>query len=311
MPIYIYSAQFHDNQIVKRFEHFESNYTLGNRFNGLLQREKRNASRRAGTHRKATSVASARVCYAKLEDQLRELAIKRQKSLDRKKQIEQRLVDIQAELNHHSNVSMIAANLKAEKAALKKEERKGIDERKDWSAAANALKDDMKKLKENELQSSRVRDSRPLSSSPAPSISAGEFEEPDDLEPDPRDDSARASAQPEISTSTSDDRDLTSPRFTGTPVKRNQLRHQSLEPSSPIKSFLTDFSEADQTPHWQSEWDAPFDFEELNDMPPSDYSLPEDILLDHNFSNPLDSEQLDAASLAIMDRFLELYPEDV
>lgn len=271
----------------------------------------RNASRRAGAHRKATSVASARGRYEALEDQVQELVIKRQKSLDRKKQIEHRLIDIQAELNQHSSVSTITANLKAEKAILKQEERKGIDERKDWAASVNALKNDMKKLKENELRNSRVRESRPFSSSPAPPSSPGQFEEPDSSEPDT--DTVNSSAQSEIPTTipasgkenSTSGINLTPRRSTATPGNQTQLRRQPLESSSPLKNYSTNFSEPDQ-----SEWDAPFDSDGLNNMP-SEYLSSEDFLHGYDFSNPFDSEQLNTASLAIMDRFLELYPEDI
>lgn len=166
-----YSARNRDNELVKRFTGFEANFTLGNRWNGPYEREARNTARRANTAKKINQINTAREKYEEIETQINQIAKQRSESLIRKKEIETRLREIQSELSECSAISTTAKDLRDERALLKTEERKGIDNRKDWAAQTNKLKSNLENLKETDLKNSRVRDPRSQSrvrSSPIP-----------------------------------------------------------------------------------------------------------------------------------------------
>ncbi|KAF9548279.1 hypothetical protein CPC08DRAFT_729541, partial [Agrocybe pediades] len=172
----ILDARARDEAIAKTLKEYEQNYMTGDRFNLPYDRSKRSAARREATRRKTQAVDSARQTYGSLEKEVEELSGKRQESLARSKEIQDRLKAIREELRDPecSKTSILAKNLNDEKKLLEKESKEGVAMRKTWQEQSSKLKESMTELKKNELNGARVHDPRSSATPPSSSPTRGE-----------------------------------------------------------------------------------------------------------------------------------------
>jgi hypothetical protein len=156
-----FSAHTQDEKIADRLDQYELNHcALANRWNGPLERDKKSASRRQSTQVKMKEIDLSRKKFEDLEKKSLDLNTKRIKSLERSKEIKARLEEIRNELTLYSKISTIATNLKQERVKLNCENSQEITNRKAWVLEDANTKQEMQELKNNELKNVRVYNSR-------------------------------------------------------------------------------------------------------------------------------------------------------
>jgi hypothetical protein len=150
------SARHADNEKAKYFDLVDKVVPLRNQFNGLVDRERKSANRRAAKSRKKQQLRETIEEYQALETESEWLKAERAASLDRKKEVSGRLSEIKERLalGHEADLAL-------EKQHLLDEQHHGISMRKQWADRRAAIAAMQQTLKDGPLKGVRLNGGRP------------------------------------------------------------------------------------------------------------------------------------------------------
>jgi len=294
MSMFNYRARQRDEVIAQRFNDYEFACTSSNRWNSPFVREKRSAARRAATYRKLKNTQSGHNDYRKLENEMEMLKQLHDGSLERKREIEARIKEIG---------KATSSTLREEKKTLKAEIQEGLEKRKAWAAQLAVIKNKQAELQNNTLKNMRVRDRRPWTATSSTTPNSTPWSSPM-KENVPQ---SSTSQQPVASTS--------SPHI--------QLVDSDEEGDDIFQDL--DPNVVDDVGHWLPPSLEPTDMNMLENLPSFEEFNREFMSIaeeggpnsDIDVFSPsgapttqLQSFQVDKASMAVMERFLQLFPSD-
>jgi hypothetical protein len=150
------SARHADNEKAKYFDLVDKGVPLRNQFNGLVDRERKSANRRAAKSRKKQQLRETIEEYQALETESEWLKAERAASLDRKKEVSRRLSEIKERLalGHEADLAL-------EKQHLLDEQHHGISMCKQWADRRAAIAAMQQTLKDGPLKGVRLNGGRP------------------------------------------------------------------------------------------------------------------------------------------------------
>ena len=154
-----------DEELADRLEHYE-HIGLSNRWNGPQEREKRSSSRHASNKVKIQLQDKNIGKYETLGEEVELLKEKKEKSLERQKEIDAQLNEIKSELTNCSRLSSRAIELKEERGHLGVERKSALEQRKEWGLQRTAIENERSRMRQDVLKGVRIQGSRPASSSP-------------------------------------------------------------------------------------------------------------------------------------------------
>ena len=229
----------------------------------------------------------------KLENEMETLKQLRDGSLERKREIEARIKEIG---------KATSSTLREEKKTLKAEIQEGLEKRKAWAAQLAVIKNKQAELQNNTLKNTRVRDRRPWTATSSTTPNSTPWSSPM-KENVPQ---SSTSQQPVASTS--------SPYI--------QLVDSDEEGDDIFQDL--DPNVVDDAGHWLPPSLEPTDMNMLENLPSFEEFNREFMSIAEGGPNSdidvfspsgapttqLQSFQVDKASMAVMERFLQLFPSD-